>query len=94
MSHAGPFRRSRGPGSGGQTTRCLTPMHAEVDLVKSVIANVHAAIQHGKAAAEQLPKFDRWWTLLADICQRIVVQTALPKPPPMLMATGWLLFSG
>jgi hypothetical protein len=38
----------------------LTPMHAEVGLIKSMIANVHAAIQHVKAAAEQLPKLDPW----------------------------------
>ena len=34
-------------------------------LIKSMIAHVHAAIQHLKAAAEQLPKLDRWRVLLA-----------------------------
>lgn len=38
--------------------RC-TPMHAEAGLIKSMIANVDAAIQHVKAAAQQLPKIDR-----------------------------------
>ncbi|MFN8750800.1 MAG: hypothetical protein ACK53Z_16200, partial [Betaproteobacteria bacterium] len=46
------------------------PMHAEAGLIKSMIANVHAALQHVKAAAEQLPKLDRWRLLLAYICQR------------------------
>jgi hypothetical protein len=55
-------------------------------LIKSMIANVHAAIQHVKAAAEQLPKIDRWRTLLAYICQRIVGQIGLPIPPPTLAA--------
>ena len=61
--------------SGNQTTLYLTPMHAEVGLIKSMIANVHAAIRHVKVAAEQLPKLDRPRLLLAYICQRIVVQT-------------------
>ena len=72
----------------GQTLLYLTPMHAEAGLIKSMIANVHAAIRHVRHAAEQLPKLDRWATLLAYICQRIVGQTALPTPPPALAATG------
>ncbi|GAB4479981.1 MAG: hypothetical protein OHK0044_27780 [Burkholderiaceae bacterium] len=74
--------------SGNQTTLYLTPMHAEAGLIKSMIANVHAAIQHVKAAAEQLPKLDRWRALLAYICQRIVGQFGLPTPPPRLAAPG------
>jgi hypothetical protein len=72
----------------GQTTLYLTPMHAEVGLIKSMIANVHAAIQHVKAAAEQLPRLDRWKILLDYICLRIVGPTALPTPPPALAAAG------
>jgi len=72
----------RAANSGNQTTLYLTPMHAEAGLIKSMIANVHAAIQHVKAAAEQLPKLDRWRVLLAYICQRIVGQIGLPTPPP------------
>ena len=72
----------------GQTLLYLTPMHAEAGLIKSMIANVHAAIRHVRHAAEQLPKLDRWATLLAYICQRIVGQTALPTPFPALAATG------
>jgi hypothetical protein len=78
----------RATSSGNQTTLYLTPMHAEAGLIKSMIANVHAAIQHVRAAAEQLPKLDRWATLLAYICQRIVGQIGLPTPPPTLAAPG------
>ena len=78
----------RATSSGNQTTLYLTPMHAEAGLIKSMIANVHAAIQHVKVAAEQLPKIDRWRTLLAYICQRIVGQIGLPTPPPTLAAPG------
>jgi hypothetical protein len=72
----------------GQTLLYLTPMHAEVGLIKSMIANVHAAIGHVRRAAEQLPRLNRWATLLAYICQRIVGQAALPIPPPVLSAPG------
>jgi hypothetical protein len=78
----------RATSSGKQTTLYLTPMHAEAGLIKSMIANVHAAIRHVRLAAEQLPKIDRWATLLAYICQRIVGQIGLPTPPPALAAPG------
>ena len=78
----------RAANSGNQTTLYLTPMHAEAGLIKSMIVNVHAAIQHVKAAAEQLPKIDRWRVLLAYICQRIVAHIGLPTPPPTLAAPG------
>jgi len=68
----------------GQTLLYLTPMHAETDLIKSMIANVHAALSHVRRAAEQLPKLDRWATLLAYICRQIAGQFALPTPPPAL----------
>jgi len=67
-----------------QTTLYLTPMHAQTSLIKSMIANVHAAIGHVRRAAEQLPGLDRWAALVSYICQRIVGQTPLPTPPPVL----------
>jgi hypothetical protein len=70
----------------GQTVLHLTPMHAETGLIKSMIANVQAAIRHVRAAAEQLPKIDRWRELLAYICRQIVDQNPLPTPPPALAA--------
>jgi hypothetical protein len=78
----------RAASSGSQTTLYLKRMHAEAGLIKAMIANVHAAIRHVKAAAQQLLKLDRWRTLLACICQRIVGQIGLPIPPPMLSAPG------
>ena len=80
--------------SGNQTTLYPTPMRAEASLIKSMIANVHADIQHGKAIAEQLPKLDRWRVLLAYICERIVGQIGLPTPPPVLSAPGQMQFLG
>ena len=72
----------------GQTLLYLTPTHAEVGLIKSMIANVHAAISYVRRAAEQLPKLDHWRALVGYICQRIVGQMALPIPPPALAAPG------
>jgi hypothetical protein len=71
-----------------QTTLHLTPMHAKVGLIKSMIANVQAAIGHVKAIAQQLPGIDRWAELLRYICQRIVGQNSLPIPPPAFAAGG------
>ena len=68
----------------GRTTLYLTPMHAEVGLIKSMIANVHAAIRYVRRAAEQLPTLDRWRALLGYICARIVGPTPLPMPRPAL----------
>ena len=53
----------------GQTLLYLTPMHADAGLIKSMIANVRAAISHVRRAAEQLPKLDRWAALLVYICR-------------------------
>jgi hypothetical protein len=83
-----PAGVGRATSSGNQTMLYLTPMHAQSGLIKSMVANVQAAIQHVKAAAEQLPKLDRWATLRACICRRIVGQIALPVPPPTLAARG------
>jgi hypothetical protein len=63
-------------------------MHAEVGLIKTMIANVQQAIDYVKRAAEQLPKIDRWRVLLGYICERITRQTILPTPPPALAGTG------
>jgi hypothetical protein len=51
----------------GQTTPYITPMHAQAGLIKSMIANVQAAIRHVKHAAEQLSKLDRWCVLVTYI---------------------------
>ena len=64
----------------------LTPMHAKTGLIKSMIANVQAAIAHVRTIAEQLPGPQRWRALLAYICARITGSATLPTPPPALPA--------
>jgi hypothetical protein len=84
----------RAVNSGNQTTLYLLSTHVEAGLIKSMIANVHAAIQHVKAAAELMSKLDRWRALLACICQRIGGQIGLPTPPPTLPAPAQVLLLG
>ena len=72
--------------SGGQTT--LTPLHGKVNLLKSLIANIRAALQHVKAAAEQFKTADRWAVLLRYVSDRIAATLPPFKPPPWLSATG------
>ena len=71
-----------------QTTLYLTPMHAAKDKVMRLVANIRAALQHVRAIAEQLPKVDRWTTLLAYIVAKII-RPIMPGPPSVgLVASG------
>ena len=74
--------------SGGQTTLYLTPLHCKANLLKVLIANIHAALQHVKAAAEQFKTVDRWATLLRYVSDRIAPTLPPFKPPPWLPAKG------
>lgn len=70
--------------SGGRTELHLTPMHAEVGLIQTMIANIQAAIAYVRRTAEQLPKIDRWRVLVSYISERITGKIILPPPPPAL----------
>jgi len=72
----------------GQTTLCLTPMHAARTTLMMLIANVRAAISHVRRVAEQLPTVDRWKTLLNYIVARIV-----PRRTRKRLDSGTLLLA-
>jgi Transposase DDE domain group 1 len=74
--------------SGGQTTLYLTPLHGKANLLRPLIANIHAALQHVKAAAEQFKTADRWALLLRYISNKIVTTLGPFRPPNVLPATG------
>ena len=74
--------------SGGQTTLYLTPLHGKANLLKGLIANIRAALQHVKAAAEQFKTADRWAVLLRYVSDRIAPTLGPFKPPAWLPATG------
>jgi hypothetical protein len=72
----------------GQTQLYLTPLHAKLDTIKSLVANVRAALGHVARFAEQFPKLDRWRELLRYICARITASTPLQRRPIAAIATG------
>lgn len=72
----------------GQIQLILTPLHAKVETIKTMVANVRAALGHVAQAAEQMPSLDRWGEMLRYICRRIVAAMPLPTPPPALPAPG------
>lgn len=72
----------------GQTTLYLTPLHAKTSTVKSLIANVRAALQHVRAAAEQFKSIDRWAAMLRYISERIAPSISTKTPLAVLPAAG------
>jgi hypothetical protein len=56
---------------GGQTTLHLTPMHAAKDKVLALIADMHVALSHVKAVAQQLPGCDRWKPVVDHVVAKI-----------------------
>ena len=74
--------------SSGQTTLYLTPLHGKADLLKSLIANIQAALQHVKAAAEQFKTKDRWAVLLRYVSDKIAPVIGAFRPLKALPGTG------
>ena len=72
----------------GQTTLYLTPMHAAKDKLMALIANIRAALQHAKAAAEQFGSTDPWTILLRYVSDKIAPVLGPFGPPVGLPATG------
>jgi hypothetical protein len=72
----------------GQTTLYLTPLHGKAPILKQLIANVGAALQHVRATAEQFKNLDRWGCLLRYVSDRIAPLIGPPRPPPPLPASG------
>lgn len=70
-----------------QTTLYLTSMHSGADVLKRLIANICAALQHVKAAAEQFKDLDRWGCLLRYISDRIAPVIGPARPSPAALAT-------
>ncbi|MCX7238813.1 MAG: hypothetical protein NTU86_00060 [Burkholderiales bacterium] len=63
-------------------------MHAEVGLIKAMIANIQQAIAYAKRSAQQLPKIDRWRVLVRYICEQITRQPILQFPKPASAGDG------
>lgn len=50
--------------SGKQTTLYLSPLHGRENILKPMIANIHAALQNVRAAAEQFKITERGAVML------------------------------
>ena len=74
--------------SGGQTTLYLTPMHGQANLLRPLIANIQAALQHVRAAAEQFKSADPWTFLLRYISNMIAPALPAFTTPAALQASG------
>ncbi len=72
----------------GQTTLHLTPMHGSKDKLMALIANIRAALAHVRAAAEQLPKIDRWQTFVDYVVAKILRPLMPWQPHQPLNASG------
>jgi len=72
----------------GQTTLHLTPLHGKTTLLRTLIANIHAALRHVRATAEQFGSIDPWTTLVRYVVQRIAPSIGPPPPPGTLPASG------
>ena len=72
----------------GQTTLHLTPMHAKTGILKSLIANIRAALQHVRTTAEQFTTADPWAVLVRYVSDKIAPTLGPFRPPDALPATG------
>jgi hypothetical protein len=73
---------------GGQTTLYLTPINGKTHALKSLIANIYAAIRHIKNAAEQFKADDRWALLLRYVSNKMAPKLSPFPPSTMIPATG------
>jgi Transposase DDE domain group 1 len=72
----------------GQTTLYLTPLHGKAHALRALIANIGAALQHVRAAAEQFKSADPWTLLVRYVSEKIAPTLAPFRPPDRLAATG------
>ena len=66
----------------GQTTLHLTPLHGKLGSLKSLSANIDAALQHVKAAAEQIKTTDRWAVRLRCVSDKMAPVIGPFRLPP------------
>jgi hypothetical protein len=71
-----------------QTTLYLTPLHGNAQRLKTLIANIGAALQHVRAAAEQFTQADRWGLLVRYVSDRIAPVIGPFRPPDALPASA------
>ncbi|HWS04206.1 MAG TPA: hypothetical protein VN230_00320, partial [Burkholderiaceae bacterium] len=60
----------------------------KASILKSLIANIRAALQHVRLTAEQFKTTDPWTVLLRYVSDKIAPTLAPFRPPDSLPATG------
>jgi hypothetical protein len=63
-------------------------MHGKANLLKPLIANIRAALQHVQATAEQFTRIDPWACLLRYVSDKIAPTLGQFRPPTGIPATG------
>lgn len=66
----------------------MTPLHGKADLIKTLIANIQAALRYVKGAAEQIKSADPWGLLLRYVSDKIAPNIGPFRPPTTIAATG------
>ncbi len=66
----------------------LTPLHGKASILKSLIANIRAALQHVNDTPQQFKLIDRWAVLLRYVSDKIAPVLGPFRPPDGLPATG------
>jgi hypothetical protein len=83
-----------GASHAGQTTLHLTLLHGKATILKSLILNIHAALQHVSATAEQFKKTDTWTVLMRYVSDKMAPTHGPLRPPDTLPAMGYLNTKG
>ena len=63
-------------------------MHGKVSVLKSLIANMRAALEHVRVTAELFTTADPWAILMRYVSEEIAPTLGLFRPPDSLPATG------
>jgi hypothetical protein len=74
--------------SGGQTTLYLTPLHGKSNLIRPLIANIHAALRYVKVAAEQFMSTCTRGLLLRYVSDKVAPVIGPFHHPISVTATG------
>ena len=72
----------------GRTTLYLTLLHGKAHILKPLIANIRAALEHVRAIAEQFKTQDPWAVMLRYISHRIAPTIGPFRPLDRLAGTG------
>lgn len=77
----------------GQSRLLVCITHAAGDQVKSMIANARKGLDHILQAAPQLPKLERWKSLVRYIVAKIIAVKSQNQPPPHPLPLGRAQFA-